>query len=537
LEVPSGFFDSQNCGINVSADDTIIQSSHGSVVLNCNGTDRHFTIRGRNVTLSGFVLLNGSTPPNNCSNTDGECLDDLNGGCLQIFGNESLIRNSSLSNCAAAQNGGAINVVSNGRSIRLEHVSISHSKANNGAGVFSQGHVNLEDCDFSMNLANKDGGAIVIQGHGTSLRAANSVFISNKALAGNGGAIAAKLSPLPVSIACVTTPTETNLSVQLLDGVRFERNAADYGRGGAVFGQLSAAVLIHGGPAQAIFADNTASVGGALGLGAGSLNITGRVTFRGNAAVYASDGGAVHIRCGCQAIMSGDVTFVDNTASPSNWGFGGAVFASVVSLRVAGDVAFESNHAGYGMGGAIYVQFSDVVLAGRARFAGNDAYWGGALGVRSNPTFSLSGDVRVVGNQAPYGGAVYSEDSTELDVAGGVVFSLNQAEVGGAMMVTGVGRLGVGGRAAFANNSAEFGGAVTLVNYGGVVRAVASPTSYSPPCPLSASSLCAGLPNLRSVLRQQSRMRHDAVRITRRRSSPTTRCSWATRRSSAAPST
>ena len=473
LDVPTGNYGLQDCGNIVLADNVVIRNSDGTAILSCRGKDRHFIIRGRNVTLTGFVLTDGATSQDGCSENNTACLAEMDGGCVKIVGNNAMVKDCSFSDCVAARNGGAISLTGSDIYARMEGVNVSFSKAMNGAGIFSYGGLTLERCAFRNNLAENDGGAIVLYGSSASLRAKDSMFISNTALAGHGGAIAAELFQAGIGIPCLeATQLQLNISLELLASTVSNNTAG--GKGGGIYGQHAVAVVIHGEPAQALFANNTASQGGALDLSGGAISVSGKVFFSRNEAVDEGDGGAIHMRCGCQGNLSGDVVFVGNVASPSNWGYGGAIFASVVSLQVAGDVAFESNQAVSGCGGAIYSQYSVVDLAGRARFAENAGYWGGAACLSNNPICRLSEGVLVTVNQAPYGGAIYAVGNDDFEIAGGAAFALNQALVGGAMMLTGRGRTRIGGRAVFSNNSAEVGGALTLVELAEQVRANAN---------------------------------------------------------------
>ena len=318
--------------------------------MDCNGQERHFIVYGKNVIIEGLALLNGSSKSEECTGDPWRCSIILDGGCLLIFGNNTLVSNCSLSGCHATRHGGAIGTSVNDSDVHvsLQGTVISNSTAQRGGGIWSHGHLTLVDCTFNSNKAKIDGGAVSVHGPGASLFAMHTAFTRNAALRGCGGGIAAmtKNATLDPSIPCVVErPPWNHSALTLADGVAFAGNQAG-GQGGAVYAQDGVDLLIRGdGAAAVLFERNSAQRGGALYISLVDHAIAGRVVFRGNAAVGQGDGGAVHVDCGCRGYIAGDVRFERNSASPVYGGYGGGVFVSLSDIEIAGNVTFEGNQA------------------------------------------------------------------------------------------------------------------------------------------------------------------------------------------------
>jgi predicted outer membrane repeat protein len=347
LNVPPGLYGGSECGVNIYADNVTIRASPGEVVIDCNGEERHLTVYGQNVNIEGLILVNGSSKSEECTDSHRTCSIILDGGCILIFGNNTLIRNSTVSGCRAARHGGGISVPDNDVHIEFHGVVISNSTAQRGAGIWSHGHLTLMDCSFIANTASGDGGAVSVQGPGASLFAMHTLFSRNVALRGCGGGIAAmtKNSTLDPSIPCVVEHPLWNYSfLALSDGVTFTGNKAG-GQGGAVYAQDGVDLLIHGERAEVLFERNSAKRGGALYTSLVDHAISGRVVFRGNAATGEGDGGAVHVDCGCRGYVAGNTLFEGNSASPIYGGYGGGIFVSLSTIDIAGNVTFVGNKA------------------------------------------------------------------------------------------------------------------------------------------------------------------------------------------------
>jgi hypothetical protein len=146
--------------MEIDVDNVHIKASFPDVVVDCLGERRHFTIRGTNVTIEGLMLVNGSSETDKCLGGHLSCPITLDGGCLLIHGNHTVIRNSTFVNCWASEHGGAISESKSNATVILEAVSIQHSTATRGGGVWSRGLLTLNNCTFSFNHARLHGGAL-----------------------------------------------------------------------------------------------------------------------------------------------------------------------------------------------------------------------------------------------------------------------------------------------------------------------------------------------------------------------------------------
>jgi predicted outer membrane repeat protein len=212
-----------------------------------------------------------------------------------------------------------------------------------------------------------------------------------------------------------------------------------------------------------IIADNVAGRGaGVTAMHAVTLNFSGRVAVRGNAAVGGGDGAGLFMSCGCVGLVGGAARFGGNVASPYNEGYGGAIFADDSVLRVGGGAVFDSNRADDGAGGAIYVQAATLTtIEDDALFVGNSAHTGGAFCAIWSPPIRLAGRARFERNSATQGGAV-AVQVADLEVSGRVVFLRNWGGTGGAVSAM-AGVVTIGDDAAFLGNvAAADGGALSL---------------------------------------------------------------------------
>ncbi|MBR4752570.1 MAG: fibronectin type III domain-containing protein [Thermoguttaceae bacterium] len=197
---------------------------------------------------------------------------------------------------------------------------------------------------------------------------------------------------------------------------------------------------------------NSESVGGAIYVEAGSLDVSGS-TFEYNAAnVKGAGGGAIYVAGGTLASESGTLgTFTGNTAAK-----GGAIYVAIA--QNGGDVevkggSFEGNVANEG--GAIYV-YSGPFAAANSSFEANEAKDGGAIYVGANYTSS-----------------VYSAPTVSIDA---VAFSENVAENNGGALYVWKGTVAVNG-GAFEENEATNGGALYNVSDTTLTKAVMSSNS------------------------------------------------------------
>ena len=461
FDVPPGYYNSTDCGINISADDVTIRASRGKVSIDCAGEDRHFIVEGNHVQIEGLTLLHGGSQSQPC--TTGIC-PRLDGGCLLILGTNTVITDSVFIDCTAVHNGGAISIFTRGSSVLIKDVTIFNCTALRGGGVWSDGLLTVEDSNFSQNTADIDGGAIFLQGPASSLSAQRTFFGRNSAVVGCGGGIALRTTSR-ISGDQICGAIMNGGTVTLTDGVAFHENTAGY-TGGAVYAQEEAVLIVHGAPGEVHFWNNSAGGGGAVHIRTCSFfAFSGRANLSGN---YATDGdcGALYVSSSTTGSISGDVVFEGNVASEANWGYGGAIFVSYASdLDISGNVSFISNLALSGAGGALYAQYSTVSVTGMVAFRGNVAYVGGAATILGPGTLRFDGDVQLVGNQAMnLGGAVYAQnEGTFLEMAGNVTIAGNTASAYGGALCAWTATISVGGNATLTNNSAvNDGGAISL---------------------------------------------------------------------------
>lgn len=319
------------------------------------------------------------------------------------------------------------------------------------------------------NTSAKTGGAIYAAHQSSVYVIGSTLFKENSAASGNGGAL--------------------NIAGELVvDYAKFEGNTAS-SKGGAIYAYFNSAEnqkrVIH--IKNALFTENEAPRGGAIGLGRGDAVDTGAVlklgdvTFQSNKAPIASSnygyGAAIHIDSASTATIYGNTTFSQNTSD----GNGGAIYITKKSsLRVTAEtgvtVKFEENSSTTGNGGAIYNSGSTVVLladGGAIQFNRNAsiAEKGGAIAVHSGGTVKLYG-ISATENTATlgaggflylYGGNAVIGDATYPQ---GATLSANSAKKGGAIYVEATGSAAASLTATSitltGNSSTDNGGALYL---------------------------------------------------------------------------
>lgn len=106
------------CGVGVTRDVTV-EGSGGEVVLDCQGSGRHFSVEGASLTLVGLTLVGGAS---------------ISGGCVLAQDAHVTVRRSALLGCTALSSGGAI-YASSGSVIELaDAVTIAGSSASAHGG-------------------------------------------------------------------------------------------------------------------------------------------------------------------------------------------------------------------------------------------------------------------------------------------------------------------------------------------------------------------------------------------------------------------
>ena len=471
LDIPPGNYTSTDCGVVILSDNVIIKASRSNVLIDCAGKARHFFIISSNVTIEGLLLVNGASEIDNCA-SDRPC-DILNGGCMLIYGNQTVVRDSMFVNCTAVQNGGAICISNVNSRVSLERVGILSSQASSGGGVWSPGVLDMDNCSLTFNTASLEGGALLIQGPGAYLNAQNTIFNNNTAWRCGGGI------SMMVRNSTTCVGRVPNGGVAVLSGVTMQNNWAAT-CGGAIFFADGFSLSLEGNATALKFEKNSASRGGAIFALFSILRMQGNVVFSENAGTVLGDAGAM--RLGCKStleIFGGDVRFVNNTSYIQNQGFGGAIYLSDpgTTANISGNVSFVSNQALAGFGGAIYVQTEAVCyVSGNVSFFQNVALVGGAMSCTGGGKVDISGDVEFIENEASVAGALEVEYSfarvagsavfagnrgihvsSEIAAAGGV--SSQSPSTGGAIYTT-ASQVECLGNVSFENNTADQGGAV-----------------------------------------------------------------------------
>ena len=480
LDIPPGNYTSTDCGIDVVVDNVLIQASSRKVEIDCSGFDRHFIIHGSNVTIEGLSLVNGASQTGRMQDPF-DYQDTSDGGCLLIYGNHTIVRDTSFVNCQSSENGGAISVAKMNAVVRLEAVSIQGSMATHGGGVWSCGLLALENCTLAFNNATLHGGAVFVQGPNSRLTARKTVISYNSAYGGYGGGICMMLRNVSVTHCPDQVTVVPDGSGAILSDCLVRGNwAANYG--GAIFSQDGFTLLLEGKELGTRVDENAAARGGAIcTFFTPTLSVLGNVRFTGNVGTDAvGHGGALYTKCGSHiAIVGAEVRFEDNIASIANQGYGGAVFiADFSTMSITGNVSFIANRAEAGYGGAIFFEWeASGTISGNVRFVGNIAIGGGAISNAWDSSSDISGDVQFIGNEAEAGAALDVESGSSVRITGRVSFAHNRGihvsdvvsvasgiptqapSTGGAIYIE-RGTVSCSGSVAFENNTADQGGGI-----------------------------------------------------------------------------
>ncbi len=259
-----------------------------------------------------------------------------------------------------------------------------------------------------------------------------------------GGGVFVNNGTLSADAAAFTGIDVTNLEADSLYGGDTTNGAAAYitASGTASFINCS-------------FTNNTASVGGAVYAGAGTVSFAGTASFSGNSSQ--GDGGALYVASSATAEFAGTPTFSSNTAT----GSGGAIY-SAGTVTFSDSPTFNANTAGTD-GGAI-ASSGTLTFSTAGTFTANKARGnGGAVSITDSAvTFTgvtFGGSTASTGNSAVNGGAV--------SITGGAAtftsstFATNSADQGGGAIYASV-AVTVGSGNTFTGNKAVYGGAIFL---------------------------------------------------------------------------
>ena len=306
-----------------------------------------------------------------------------------------------------------------------------------GAAVYAEGTVHVEDATFSHNYADKAGAAIVAGGDVTVLR---SIFTGNTS-DDQGGAIAS------YSRVFVYDSTFTN-NTSIADG-------ECVGGGGAI------AALDDVEAHNSTFIGNVARLGsttntdacgafghfGGLGgaIATGTLEFIYGSTFRGNRATLG--GGAIfalgttfptetHAEVYTSSFISNNITSDGLAGEDCGEQRGGdAIFQLSMPLAIR-DSSFISNghkqrYAGHSFcnaGGAVFSRFDGGVLVWDSSFRNNYGTYGGALSVAEGVEVY---DSTFTGNSAAYAGGAITTNDAQIFRS---TFTGNSALRGGALL-------------------------------------------------------------------------------------------------------
>lgn len=274
-----------------------------------------------------------------------------------------------------------------------------------GGGVENHGELVVQRCTLTNNLAGR-GGAIDNRG---VLALADSDFLDNWAAEG-GGIWSTSGSAISTGVGSTW--------------VRFERNVADFGRGGAISIAGSADVDLEG----FLFDDNRAeTLGGAVASRA-SLTLRDSVFTRNSAL---TEGGAIALTGDSGTGVSLSVEWTQLSGNAAN--FGGAIATQGEVATTVLRTTFSDNHAELD-GGALALEGS--LLALQSVFLGNDAGRdGGAVSTSSH--FAIVGALfegNVAGNTGG-GVAVLDFDGALTSVIDSCTFTGNLAAAGGGALL------------------------------------------------------------------------------------------------------
>lgn len=412
----AGYFDPYT----VTTPDITIRAADGqSIEINPFGVGSAFTVivGGGSFTIEGLTVRNGDN-------------DIGNGG-----------------------NGGGVNVISAGAVNLIDCDFIDNTASFGGAVYALNSELLVDGCLFEGNESANFAGAIRTGGDG-SLRVMNSIFESNRALTGNGGAIdhfggpstveivdsifAGNTSTLAagavsvngvaavrversqfldnVAIGAASQDTggllATNCTDVLVRDCAFERNLCA-GSGGALrFSGSSGSVI------ECRFVENEASSGGAFqAVGTGSFARIYNSVFDGNSARRpgsdsASGGGAIIVNQGGARVDIYNSLFDANTAVT-----GGAITANDTGVLNISNCTMVGNDAD-SVGGAIRrLSPTASVIVNNSIFTGNLPF-GSQIGINGSGTDEVNYSI-VQGGYSQPGVGAFAADPMFVDPMNG----------------------------------------------------------------------------------------------------------------------
>lgn len=365
-----------------------------------------------------------------------------------------------LTNGAGVQ--GAV-IHATGSYVTMAGCTVSNNTGDCGAGIFLKtSTLETENSSFTGNMASKDGGALYMSASVVTV-GRNVLFEGNNASSG-GAAYLTDGSAFVIAGDTVSFARNTaavhgggvhaqHSTVSVSNTVEFVGNSAEFGGGARTY---NCSIWIHG---DVMFSNNSASGrGGALQGDFSIINFVGTAMFRNNSASI-SGGGITMWNTDMHVQDSGKIEFVGNTA-----GIGGAAYIGAGTLYIEGEALFRENVANL-RGGAVNSDFSFINISGNTVWVTNRApEVGGGLNMwESNMSVQASGSAAFVGNHAGHGGGVsvtgdVSEGGGTLSVVGKIGFIDNLSDNGGGGLFSGLCTILVSGVAYWEGNLAGKGG-------------------------------------------------------------------------------
>ncbi|MDO5824175.1 right-handed parallel beta-helix repeat-containing protein, partial [Methanobrevibacter sp.] len=427
---PNNFF-SENFGYL-----DIRTANDGDVVLNANKASNIFTIKSRNVHITGLTFKNayvlgddsnrsagvairinsGDVSIDNCSFIDNEA-KNVWGGALHI---PSRVSNVNITNSLFINNsadvGGVLRAESNSGNINIINNTFINNTATSHGGVscvFST-HMTFAGCTFINNSAPSSG---AIHFHSAGHLVDNCTFINNSANGtGNDGYAGA-----------VGLVYSTNGGVTISNSKFFNNSANNYGGAIEVEGGGSNAKIVN-----CTLENNTAGYGGAIRIQGSNTLVENSILINNKAT--GSSGGAIHVEGTSTQILN--ATFINNSAITN----GGAISITGNDAIVSNSL-IANNTAANGAG--VYIQGRKTTIS-KSSIENNTASNNGA-GVYIQGNQATLKDSTIYNNNASVnGGGVYI-NGNDASISN-VNFTLNNAipdeeklddGLGGAIFIAG----------------------------------------------------------------------------------------------------
>ena len=377
--------DSQNIQLNDSVNvktfsdlQTKVDNTHSDDTLYLNGENFNQTLGEKTIQINKNIKINGASKDNPSLVTTINC-----------DGNSNAF------------------VISDGITASFMNIHFINGKSGYG-GAISAGsdcNVNLDNCTFIDNTANKQGGAVHVN-YRSNLSINNCIFSDNFA-DDKGGAINGA----------------TNSKIAISNS-NFKNNSA--GWGGAICGYSSSSITI----SNSTFTNNSATYfkGGAIYAHENSFLNVSNSNFTGNK-VFSFNGGAIYGDTNTNMIISNSI-FKNNSAFGRD-DCGGAIYGRSGSKLNVTNSTFVNNFAS-NKGGAINEDINAIVSISNSTFINNTAINGGALYVWGPTTVSNSIFTNNIAKEGS-GAAIYEASKSTLNVDNSVFTNNSSTSYGGAI--------------------------------------------------------------------------------------------------------